>query len=78
MNTAGRLLSIYDSLVRKGHNTDVAMMKVWAEVFELQPDDPHLEEDVVTCLQAMCRSCCLLHEKPLPFQQPTCAKLYPN
>ena len=52
MNTAGRLLSIYDSLVRKGHNTDVAMMKVWAEVFELQPDDPHLEDDVVTCLQA--------------------------
>lgn len=63
MNTAGRLLSIYDSLVRKGHNTDVAMVKLWAEVFELQPDGPHLEDDVVTCLQAMRSEMELLRSK---------------
>ncbi|RRD67118.1 hypothetical protein EII19_07165 [Comamonadaceae bacterium OH2310_COT-174] len=63
MNTAGRLLSIYDSLVRKGHNTDVEMVKLWAEVFELQPDGPHLEDDVVTCLQAMRSEMELLRSK---------------
>ena len=42
MNTAGRLLSIYDRLVGTGRGNDVSMTKVWAEVFELPPDAPHL------------------------------------
>ena len=45
MNTAGRLLSIYDRLVGTGRGNDVSMTKVWAEVFELPPDAPHLEDD---------------------------------
>lgn len=35
MNTAGRLLAIYDKLVGKGRGNDTAMVKVWAEVFGL-------------------------------------------
>jgi len=44
--------SIYDRLVGNGRSNDISMTKVWAEVFELPPDSPHLEDDVVTCLQA--------------------------
>lgn len=53
MNTAGRLLSIYTRLTATGRPNDVAMSKVWAEVFELSPESPHLEDEVVTCLQSM-------------------------
>ena len=53
MNTAGRLLSIYTRLVGSGRANDLPMVKVWGEVFELPIDSPHLEDDVVTCLQAM-------------------------
>ena len=63
MNTAGRLLSIYDRLVGTGRGNDVSMTKVWAEVFELPPDAPHLEDDVVTCLQAMRSEIELLRSK---------------
>lgn len=63
MNTAGRLLSIYDRLVGEGRGNDVTMVKVWAEVFELQLDSPHLEDDVVTCLQAMRSEMALLRSK---------------
>lgn len=65
MNTAGRLLSIYDGLVGKGHGNgnDTAMVKVWAEVFGLAPESPHLEDDVVTCLQAIRSEMDLLHTK---------------
>jgi hypothetical protein len=53
MNTAGRLLAIYDKLVEKGRGNDTAMVKVWAEVFGLPPDTSTAEDDVVTCLQAL-------------------------
>jgi hypothetical protein len=53
MNTAGRLLSIYDKLVETRRGNDIAMVKVWAEVFGLTPDSPMAEDDVVTCLQAL-------------------------
>jgi hypothetical protein len=63
MNTAGRLLSIYDRLVGKGRSNDVTMVNVWAEVFDLPTDSPHLEDDVVTCLQAMRSEMELLRSK---------------
>lgn len=53
MNTAGRLLSIYDKLVGMGRGNDTPMVKVWVEVFGLTPDTPAAEDDVVTCLQAL-------------------------
>ena len=53
MNSAGRLLAIFDSLLRRGRGTDVAMVNVWAEVFDIPRNSPHLEDDVVTCLQAL-------------------------
>lgn len=52
MNTAGRLLSIYDRMQNHQLGLDVTMVKVWAKVFELPEDDPHLEDNVVVCLQA--------------------------
>ncbi len=63
MNTAGRLLSIYDRLVSTSRGNDVSMTKVWAKVFDLPPDSPHLEDDVVTCLQAMRSEMELLRSK---------------
>jgi hypothetical protein len=39
------------------------MVKVWAEVFDLPPDSPHIEDDVVTCLQAMRSEMGLLRTK---------------
>lgn len=52
MNTAGRILSIYDRLIGRGRGADLSMTNVWADVFDLSPDAPHLEDEVVTCLQA--------------------------
>ena len=70
MNTAGRLLSIYDHLVGKGRANDMAMLKVWAEVFELPADSRHLEDDVVTCLQAMRSEMELLRTKLMALNAP--------
>lgn len=53
MNTAGRILSIYDKLTGPSRQQEQSMVWVWAEVFGLSQDSPHLEDDVVTCLQAM-------------------------
>lgn len=39
------------------------MIKVWAEVFELPPGSPNLEDEVVTCLQAMRSEMELLRSK---------------
>ena len=63
MNTAGRLLSVYDRLVGKSRDHSVVMVKVWADVFDLPQDSPHLEDDVVTCLQAMRSEIELLRSK---------------
>ena len=52
MNTAGRLLNVYDRLVGTGRANDAPMMKVWGEVFEL-PEGSALEDEVVGCLQAL-------------------------
>lgn len=63
MNTAGRILSIYDRLVGRGRGNDVPMIKVWVEVFELAPDSQSIEDNVVTCLQAMRSEMDLLRSK---------------
>lgn len=52
MNTAGRLLSTFDGLLNHRLGNDAPMLRVWASVFELPADDPHLEDAVVMCLQA--------------------------
>lgn len=52
MNTAGRLLSTFDSFLNHRLGNDAPMLKVWAAVFELPAEDPHLEDSVVMCLQA--------------------------
>ncbi|PIF18168.1 MULTISPECIES: hypothetical protein [unclassified Acidovorax] len=82
MNTAGRLLSIFNRLVGTARPTDVSMVKVWAEVFELPKDSPHLEDDVVTCLQSMRSEMALLRSKlqalgaPENLMHPGFARLY--
>lgn len=54
MNSAGRLLEIYTRLLNANSGgNDVALVKRWAQVFELPADSPTVEDDVVTCLQAM-------------------------
>lgn len=52
MNAAGRLLHVYDRLVNTSRPKDVPMVKVWAEVLQL-PTHGSLEDDVITCLQAL-------------------------
>lgn len=51
MNPAARLLKIYDKLV--GQQTDQSMVKTWAAVFDLDGNDPHLEDKVVGCVVAL-------------------------
>lgn len=69
MNTAGRLLDLYDRLMSRGRN-DAPMVKVWAEVFDISADAPHLEDDVVTCLQATRSEIELLRSKLLAMGAP--------
>ena len=52
MNPAGRILSIYDRLAQRRAD-DTAMLHIWAGVFDLRLDSRHLEDEVVTCLQAL-------------------------
>lgn len=65
MNTAGRILTLYDRLLSLGRGTDVPMVKAWAHVFELTSDGSQLEDDVVTCLQALRAELELLRAKLL-------------
>lgn len=55
MNCAGRLLEIYTRLLNLNivGSGDIPMVKAWATAFELPADAPNIEDDVVTCLQAM-------------------------
>ena len=63
MNTAGRLLAIYDSLINNPNSRDKAMVWLWAQVFDIPETDPHVEDDVVACLQAMRSEIDLLSSK---------------
>ena len=65
MNTAGRLSNLLNNLVGKGRAKDMPMVKVWGEVFGLPLDTPHLEDDVVTCLQGVRMELELLRTKLL-------------
>jgi hypothetical protein len=51
MNSAERVLAIYDKLVQ--HQGDTPMMKTWAAVFEVPTEGPHLEDDITACLVAL-------------------------
>lgn len=65
MNTAGRILTLYDRLLGLDRNPDVPMVNAWAKVFELTTDGPQLEDDVVNCLQALRAELDLLRAKLL-------------
>ena len=45
MNPAERLLSIYDKLISQ--QKDQSMTQTWAVVFDLDKDDPNIEDKVV-------------------------------
>lgn len=51
MNSASRLLHMYDQLVRQ--QKDQSIMLTWANVFGLESNDPHLEDKVISCLVAL-------------------------
>ena len=70
MNTAGRLLSIYDKLTGSGWPNDKGMVWIWAEVFGLAQDAQHLEDEVATCLLAARGEMDLLRIKMLSLGAP--------
>lgn len=70
MNTAGRLLSIYDQLLSRSRGKDARMTSVWAEIFELETSNPHLEDEVVMCLQALRSEVGLLSTRLLSLGAP--------
>jgi len=51
MNSAERLLSIYDKLV--AIQPDRAMLQTWADVFGLDTAGEHLEDEVTACVVAL-------------------------
>lgn len=70
MNTAERLSNLLNDLVGKGRANDIPMVKVWGEVFGLPLDTPHLEDDVVTCIQGVRMELELLRTKLLAMGAP--------
>ncbi|NOS97098.1 MAG: hypothetical protein HOP25_01330 [Methylotenera sp.] len=51
MNPAARLLGIYDKLISQ--QKDQSMKLTWAVVFNLDENDPHLEDKVTSCVVAL-------------------------
>lgn len=51
MNPAERLLGIYDKLVSQ--QKDQSMRLTWAAIFDLDDNDPHLEDKVTSCVVAL-------------------------
>ena len=51
MNSAARLHRIYDKLAAQ--QNDQPMVKTWADVLEIDKDNPHCEDDVTACLMAL-------------------------
>lgn len=70
MNSAGRLSNLLNDLVGKGRANDIPMVKVWGEIFSLPLDAPHLEDDVVTCIQGVRMELELLRTKLLAMGAP--------
>lgn len=62
MNSATRLRRIYDKLAAQGD--DVPMVRAWANVFDIDKESPHYEDDVTACVMAL-RSEILLARKLL-------------
>jgi len=51
MNSAARLHRIYDKLVAQVN--DVQMVTTWADVFDIDKESPHYEDDVTACVMAL-------------------------
>lgn len=51
MNPAERLLGIYDKLISQ--QKDQSMKLTWAVVFDLDENNPHLEDQVTSCVVAL-------------------------
>jgi hypothetical protein len=51
MNPAARLLLIYDTLIKQPNN--LQMVQTWADVFGINKEDPHFEDDVNSCVIAL-------------------------
>lgn len=51
MNPAERLLGIYDKLISQ--QKDQSMKLTWAVVFDLEENNPHLEDQVTSCVVAL-------------------------
>lgn len=51
MNSAARLHRIYDKLVAQGN--DAQMVTTWADVFDIDMESPHYEDDVTACVMAL-------------------------
>jgi len=51
MNPAARLLRIYDKLVAQP--SDHRLVRTWADVFDIDQDSPHYEDDVNACVMAL-------------------------
>jgi hypothetical protein len=51
MNPAERLLSIYDKLIHQ--RQDQSMVQTWADVFGLDKNSEHLEDEVTSCIVAL-------------------------
>lgn len=63
MNTAGRLLSLYDRLVKHMPGNAEPMIRIWASVFEIPRESPDLEDEIVSYLQAVRSELDLLSRK---------------
>lgn len=51
MNPAARLLDIYDKLCHQSN--DYQMVQTWADVFGIDKESPHCEDDVTACVVAL-------------------------
>lgn len=51
MNSAARLLNLYDALVAIGN--DAPMTSIWAGILELDAQSPSIEDDATACLMAL-------------------------
>lgn len=51
MNSAARLYRIYDKL--SAQSTNQQMVQTWCDVFDLDKDNPHCEDDVTACVMAL-------------------------
>ena len=61
MNAGARLHRIHDRLAAQ--TTDQAMVQTWAEVFDLDKSNPHLEDEVANLVMALRSEIKFAHER---------------